>query len=271
MSTDYPDIMDLHFLDTPEKVQELALGGPTLQELEEASYNAALEAGDAEVIMWQALADIRDTGLWQGSGQDTFKDYLSSWTLEVYQRAKSSGRNSPISLRQVQKMLGLHRRLVSGLGMEAEEVFTANADVMDTFTRAMGDWDTKTGAVKYVPPLVQEALDKKFPDLERTAQIKAAAEEIAAIPRHGEAIATIKATYGPPNEATHVHEWIMEVSEHGEICTLKCKESEVDVASGEIKTENWHWFTLVHDAPLSRRVLEAMARRLGTAVFWNEE
>ena len=270
MSTaDYPDIMNMHFLDTPEKVQELALGGPTLQELEEASYNAALEAGDAEVIMWQALADIRDTGLWQSSGQDTFKNYLSSWTLEVYQRAKSTGRNSPISLRQVQKMLGLHRRLVSGLGMEAEEVFTANVDVMDTFTRAMGDWDTKTGAVKYVPPLVQGVLDKKFPDFERTTQIKLAAEEIASIPRHGEAIAMIKAIYGPQTGATSVYEWVVEAG--NDVCTLKCKEVDVDALTGEVKSETWHWFNLAHEAPLKRNVLEALARRLGTAVFWNED
>jgi hypothetical protein len=270
MSTDAPPIMDMHYLDTLEGVQEPALS-ITLQQLEEASYNAALEAGDAEVIMWQALADIRDTELWKSTGLDTFKDYLSSWILEVYQRAKSTGRNSPISLRQAQKMLGLHRRLVSGLGMEAEEVFTANADVMDTFTRTIGDWDTKTGAVKYVPPLVQDALDKRFPDCERTAQIKLAAEEVANIPRHGEAIDYIKKTYGPPANITNVYEWIMEVGEHGEVCTLKCKEGEVDTATGEIGAENWHWFSLAHDAPLSRKVLEALARRLGTAVFWNEE
>jgi hypothetical protein len=268
MNTAAPPIMDMHFLDSLPGAQNL-VPSITLQQLEEASYTAALEAGDAEVIMWQALADIRDTGLWQGSGLATFKDYLSSWTLEVYQRARLSGRNSPISLRQVQKMLGLHRRLVAGLGMEAEEVFTANADVMDTFTRTIGDWDTKTGAVKYVPPLVQDALDQKFPDLERSAQIKAAAEEVAHIPRHGEAIDFIKKAYGPPTNTAYVYEWVMEVT--GEACTLKCKESAVAEASGEVEAETWHWFSLDSIEPLPCRVLEAMARRLGTAVFWNED
>lgn len=179
-----------------------------LAALEDAAFDAGLAAGQHEARMWAILADIRDRELWRlaSSPSETFKDYLAGWLLEFYQRLPA-GRSSPYSLRHALKVLGLHRRLVGGLGLPEELILTAKPDVLDTLARAIGVWDSKNGALKKLAPGSQVALDNAYPGLPVEDQVRQVVEHVANMPRHGEALDYIKETFGPRSDAPQVVEW----------------------------------------------------------------
>lgn len=181
-----------------------------LAELEEAAYAAGIQAGEHEARMWSILAQIRDRALWRlaSNPSETFKDYLAGWLLEFYHRLPA-GRSSPYSLRHALKVLGLHRRLVGGLGLAEELVLTAKPDVLDNLTRAIGSWDTKSGELKGITPRAREVLDVEYPGLPVEEQVRQVVERVANMPRHGEAIDYIKSTFGPQSDSERVVEWVV--------------------------------------------------------------
>lgn len=175
-----------------------SLAGMTLDELMETSYALAVEAGRNEVAMWMILAHIRETDMWKEQN-DSWEEFAREWLGEVCNRA---GSQMPFSIREIQTRLASYSRLC-GVGAAPELVLAASSDTMSKLTRAIGNWDRK-GNLVAMSDSASLGLNKMFPGMDASEQIKAVAETVAAIPIHKDAIDFINDNLvGPQSETTY--------------------------------------------------------------------
>jgi hypothetical protein len=252
--------------------QEVALveAGPDQSEqfhqLEEQSYHFALIAGDAELNMWLALKQIRDSELWKLSEAHTLDEYLQGWMLEVRNRAAAAAKANgqampalPMSLSLAQKKLAIGRRLVDFFECPPEKVLTAPLNVMGTFmTTLASSWDYKQGFPKNVQPAAAVGLDKKFPDApDFKTQVRAAVEVITSLPP-GEALEYIKDNFTEPSV---VPSYDFRVVVFKGQPFLRCRIRQANVESGELGPEVWYDWSAADGWPDD--AIAALCKRLG--------
>ncbi len=199
------NVVSMDGQEIPEPLRPFDLRGMSLLDLEELTYAFAKIAGDHEVAMWFVLAYIRDSNLWQANDPDkTWEEYAREWLYEVCQRV--GGRQVPYSLRTIQTRLSIHRRLVQQVGADGVKVMSASSDAMAKFTRALGTFDPVTGELLELTPAAQAGLARMYPDLpDNLSRVRQAADDIAAIPVHKDALRFIEDNLiGAPEDKTRV-------------------------------------------------------------------
>lgn len=242
-----------------------------LHELEEQSYACALVAGEAEWMMWQSLAMIRDKGLWRAAGDTTytFDAYLSDWMHEVRNRAADRAKEKgeavpalPFSVSLAQKKLALHRRFVDHLECAPAKVLAAPLHVMTTLASTVAaKWDYKTGAPLEIKTAAEVGLAKEFPEEPNIeARIKKAVEVVTAIPSEKQALEYIKERFGPPPEEKIEYRYVVVVYEG--VPYLRCREIAVNETTGDAQSDKWYdWQAVWPDA-----AIEALAKKLGAVM-----